>query len=333
MRDDYYQSEHKNIFFEDLNEQWEVMWYEDYKWHAKPFPVKKWGLEAAKREALAFFETVKHMSEPWRDQDDTRLNVPGRAAFDRENIVGYFPMGHPLGEKSPKSITPTETQEPKKTAEQKATQLAEKKFITKEVLDLVRQQGERKYWTPPEKYTSGPAIPLMQDFNYSGMPPSVQDTTTRGRKTTLKKLAHRRNERGAVPASVENVGYSGVRGNPPMNELARTADHSAEHQQTAADLFAGMAEYGGTGADINVCSQYAAGAGRAETDPSKLYREIYNDDTVPVQFDHRMQSWTVFYYDEKGRPKTKCYSARKWGNQVARDKAFQVYQAQCANIF
>jgi hypothetical protein len=51
------------------------------------------------------------------------------------------------------------------------------------------------------------------------------------------------------------------------------------------------------------------------------------DEFIPVKFDHRMQSWTVQYY-EGGRPKMKTYSARKWGNQAAREKAMLIYYKQ-----
>lgn len=59
VRDEYYESDNPNIMWEDLNEAWEVYWYENMKLNAKPFPVKKFGVERAKREAWAFLEELE----------------------------------------------------------------------------------------------------------------------------------------------------------------------------------------------------------------------------------------------------------------------------------
>merc|ERR1712099_1271 len=48
-----------NVVWEDLRESWEVYWYENNKLNARPFPVKKWGVERAKVEALAFYEALQ----------------------------------------------------------------------------------------------------------------------------------------------------------------------------------------------------------------------------------------------------------------------------------
>merc|ERR1711957_667306 len=44
---------------EELNENWEVYWYEHHKLNAKPFPVKKYGVERAKAEAEMFLEELR----------------------------------------------------------------------------------------------------------------------------------------------------------------------------------------------------------------------------------------------------------------------------------
>merc|ERR1712113_1203032 len=59
VRDDYYETENPNIMWEDLNESWEVYWYENNKLNARPFPVKKFGIERAKHEAFEFYETLQ----------------------------------------------------------------------------------------------------------------------------------------------------------------------------------------------------------------------------------------------------------------------------------
>merc|ERR1719188_582767 len=59
VRDDYYQSDNPNIQWDELNESWEVYWYENHKLTARPFPVKKWGIERAKVEANEFYEGLR----------------------------------------------------------------------------------------------------------------------------------------------------------------------------------------------------------------------------------------------------------------------------------
>lgn len=59
IRKSYFLPVNKNIIYEKLNEQWEVFWYENNKLNAKPFPIKKYGIEAAKREAIKFYESLK----------------------------------------------------------------------------------------------------------------------------------------------------------------------------------------------------------------------------------------------------------------------------------
>ena len=56
----YFESPIEGIIkFDRINEQWEVFWYEHYKMHAKPFPVKKFGIERSKMEAMKFLEELK----------------------------------------------------------------------------------------------------------------------------------------------------------------------------------------------------------------------------------------------------------------------------------
>lgn len=59
VRDDYYQSDNPNIYWDELNETWEVQWFEHSKLNAKPFPVKKYGVERARQEAASFFEELQ----------------------------------------------------------------------------------------------------------------------------------------------------------------------------------------------------------------------------------------------------------------------------------
>ncbi|VWU49016.1 AP2 domain transcription factor, putative [Hepatocystis sp. ex Piliocolobus tephrosceles] len=59
IRKNYFDSTCENIKYEELNEQWEVFWYENNKLNGKPFPIKKYGIDAAKKMAFDFFESLK----------------------------------------------------------------------------------------------------------------------------------------------------------------------------------------------------------------------------------------------------------------------------------
>uniref|UniRef100_A0A7S1FHN7 AP2/ERF domain-containing protein n=1 Tax=Noctiluca scintillans TaxID=2966 RepID=A0A7S1FHN7_NOCSC len=59
VRDEYYQSDNPDIIWEELNEAWEVYWFENNKANARPFPVKKFGIERAKVAAFSFHEELK----------------------------------------------------------------------------------------------------------------------------------------------------------------------------------------------------------------------------------------------------------------------------------
>ena len=58
--DDYYDSPDPAIIWEDLNEFWEVYWYEHGKLNARPFPVKKHGLLAAKTAAIEYLAGLRN---------------------------------------------------------------------------------------------------------------------------------------------------------------------------------------------------------------------------------------------------------------------------------
>jgi len=97
VRDDYYESDNSNIVWEDLNEAWEVYWYEHNKLNAKPFPVKKWGLEGAKREAFAFYDELQ---ESQRLHTAPRPEAPQPGVFYDNRIQSWVSLfwrnGRPL---------------------------------------------------------------------------------------------------------------------------------------------------------------------------------------------------------------------------------------------
>uniref|UniRef100_A0A0G4I0D8 AP2/ERF domain-containing protein n=1 Tax=Chromera velia CCMP2878 TaxID=1169474 RepID=A0A0G4I0D8_9ALVE len=59
IREDYFESDNPNIVWESLNECWEVCWFENGKLTARPFAVKKHGIERAKKLAFAYYDKLK----------------------------------------------------------------------------------------------------------------------------------------------------------------------------------------------------------------------------------------------------------------------------------
>lgn len=68
VREDYFESPDRAVKYDSVNEQWDVFWYENHKLNAKPFPVKKIGIEQSKQEALKFLielqETGRFSDKP-----------------------------------------------------------------------------------------------------------------------------------------------------------------------------------------------------------------------------------------------------------------------------
>ncbi|UKK02032.2 hypothetical protein MACK_001386 [Theileria orientalis] len=50
--------ENCKLVFDDVNEQWEVLWLEYNKLNGKPFPVKKHGIQASKDQAIKFAKEI-----------------------------------------------------------------------------------------------------------------------------------------------------------------------------------------------------------------------------------------------------------------------------------
>ena len=59
VREDYFESPDPAIQYDPVNEQWEVFWFEHHKLNAKPFPVKKFGVEQSKLEATKYLAELK----------------------------------------------------------------------------------------------------------------------------------------------------------------------------------------------------------------------------------------------------------------------------------
>mmetsp|Transcript_99 Transcript_99/g.275 ORF Transcript_99/g.275 Transcript_99/m.275 type:complete len:248 (-) Transcript_99:54-797(-) len=87
VRDDYYESDNTDIMWDELNEGWEVFWYENNKLNAKPFPVKKYGLERAKVEAFTYHAQLK---EQGRLQQRPRDEVPEAGVFFDRRLQAWY---------------------------------------------------------------------------------------------------------------------------------------------------------------------------------------------------------------------------------------------------
>jgi len=86
VRDDFYESENPNIVWEEVNECWEVFWYEHHKLNAKPFHTKKYGVERAKKEAFAFFD---ELGEAGRLRDPPKIESPQDGVFFDHRMQGW----------------------------------------------------------------------------------------------------------------------------------------------------------------------------------------------------------------------------------------------------
>lgn len=97
VRDDYYESDNPNVSWEPLNESWEVYWYEHTKLNAKPFPVKKYGVERAKVEAMAF---LGELEVAGRTQEKPQHEQPQPGVFYDGRIQAWVSLfwrgGRPL---------------------------------------------------------------------------------------------------------------------------------------------------------------------------------------------------------------------------------------------
>ena len=87
IREDYFESPNKDVIkFDTVNEQWEVFWYENNKLNAKPFPIKKFGIEQSKTEAIKFMNELVETGRYSRDltsNENLRSDVDGVSWDDR----------------------------------------------------------------------------------------------------------------------------------------------------------------------------------------------------------------------------------------------------------
>ncbi len=90
IREDYFESPDSSIWYDSVNEQWEVYWYENHKLNAKPFPIKKFGVEASKLEAIKFLDHLKVTGKFITEDSAKKSSVPG--VFWDERFQTWF--GH-----------------------------------------------------------------------------------------------------------------------------------------------------------------------------------------------------------------------------------------------
>ncbi|AFZ79374.1 hypothetical protein BEWA_022220 [Theileria equi strain WA] len=68
------------IVYDETNEHWEVLWHEHGKLNGKPFPIKKYGIEASKIEAISFAKTLNERLKSQPDPDDLEQDIHGNIA-------------------------------------------------------------------------------------------------------------------------------------------------------------------------------------------------------------------------------------------------------------
>ncbi|KAK2197017.1 AP2-ERF domain [Babesia duncani] len=83
IRGDYFtisKFKHCEMLYDKVNEQWEVQWQAYGKLNGKPFPVKKFGIEASKREAIAFAKNLDNSiaNQQTEISTETATKVIGR---------------------------------------------------------------------------------------------------------------------------------------------------------------------------------------------------------------------------------------------------------------
>ncbi len=81
VREDYFESPDESIVYDPVNEQWEVYWHEHMKLTAKPFPVKKFGIEQSKTQAIKFLEELRAAG---------KLGTQDNAREMTSNVGGVF---------------------------------------------------------------------------------------------------------------------------------------------------------------------------------------------------------------------------------------------------
>ncbi|CAK8990471.1 Uncharacterized protein SCF082_LOCUS2235 [Durusdinium trenchii] len=103
VRDDYYDSDNPSIVWNELREGWEVFWYENQKLTARPFPVKKYGLERAKVEVLrpkeaGAFQFFQELEEAGRLGQRPKIEAPQEGAAwsaGQEKVSLFWRDGRP----------------------------------------------------------------------------------------------------------------------------------------------------------------------------------------------------------------------------------------------
>jgi AP2 domain len=88
IEDEYFKPPAENILWCKINEQWEVYWFEFEKQNAKPFPVRKYGVERAKDEAIAFSKDLQDSGRMFARPNYLEQDTPN--VFWDERMQGWF---------------------------------------------------------------------------------------------------------------------------------------------------------------------------------------------------------------------------------------------------
>ncbi|CAD7956437.1 unnamed protein product [Amoebophrya sp. A25] len=317
VRDDYYESPHpRNMFFEDL-------WYENYKWHSKPFPVKKYGLERCKREAETFLESKLHLLEAPSPSGDAENKTEDQAE-NRGRILTMDEDDHStssnirLHDHSEASRRPAFAEDPRLRVPSR-TVFGTHNFAAGCHPDyrrpVPRLSDDDSCLDPGTNIGNG-GTNMAARGGTSNTGSGCTGSSALRTSTASRSLGENSAGSSSSSASSSSAGNSG----PAAGKKSSICAYS-EALQKYTGTFAATKKTRGRRAPKSSRSSL-----EAEKRASFLNAELHSDNVAPIEFDERMQGWSVFFYDENGRPTTKCYSARKWGNLVARDKAFAVYQ-------
>jgi hypothetical protein len=88
VQTNYFKAPLQNLLYDSINEAWEVSWFENGKYHGKPFPIKKFGVERAKVEALTFATAVSEKPGVAATRPEYKSEVPG--VFWDERTQAWF---------------------------------------------------------------------------------------------------------------------------------------------------------------------------------------------------------------------------------------------------
>jgi hypothetical protein len=126
IEETYFQSPDPQIVYDKLNEQWEVVWQENNKMNGKPFPIKKFGIEESKSEAINFLAELRNSRR--LSADHVPKHSSSSSVFWDDRMQSWFAQIQEPRRKysTPKIVRYSASKHGYEGAKQKAQQTAEK---------------------------------------------------------------------------------------------------------------------------------------------------------------------------------------------------------------